>query len=92
MPKTASVIDLPNENDPLNRLSGTRPEYTAVRDHYKVFIRSEPTVIDGATWTLPITGLVDNPVDLTLDDLRTRYEARNEFVTLSCISNRWVAH
>ena len=63
MPKTASVIDLPNENDPLKPALGTRPEYTAVRDHYKVFIRSEPTVIDGATWTLPITGLVDNPVD-----------------------------
>jgi DMSO/TMAO reductase YedYZ molybdopterin-dependent catalytic subunit len=88
MPKTASVIDLPNENDPLKPALGTRPEYTAVRDHYKVFIRSEPTVIDGATWTLPITGLVDNPVELTLDDFRTRYEARNEFVTLSCISNR----
>ena len=81
-------IELPNENAPLKPALGTRPEYTAVRDHYKVFIRSEPTVIDGATWTLPITGLVDNPVTFTLDDLRTRYEARNEFVTLSCISNR----
>ena len=88
MPQTASVIDLPNENDPLKPALGTRPEYTAVRDHYKVFIRSEPTVIDGATWTLPITGLVDNPVNLTLADLQTRYEARNQFVTLSCISNR----
>ena len=88
MPKTGPVMDMPNENDPIKPTLGTRPEYTAVRDHYKVFIRSEPTVIDGATWTLPITGLVDNPVELTLDDFRTRYEAHNEFVTLSCISNR----
>ena len=88
MSETPSAIELPNENAPLKPALGTRPEYTAVRDHYKVFIRSEPTVIDGATWTLPITGLVDNPVIFTLDDLRTRYEARNEFVTLSCISNR----
>ena len=88
MSATPSAIELPNENAPLKPALGTRPEYTAVRDHYKVFIRSEPTVIDGATWTLPITGLVDNPVTFTLDDLRTRYEARNEFVTLSCISNR----
>ena len=88
MSQTPSVIELPNENAPLKPALGTRPEYTAVRDHYKVFIRSEPTVIDAATWTLPITGLVDNPVTFTLDDLRTRYEARNEFVTLSCISNR----
>ena len=88
MSQTPSVIELPNENAPLKPALGTRPEYTAVRDHYKVFIRSEPTVIDAATWTLPITGLVDNPVTFALDDLRTRYEARNEFVTLSCISNR----
>ena len=88
MPKAPTVVELPNENDPLQPALGTRPEYTAVRDHYKIFIRSEPTVIDGATWTLPITGLVDNPLDLTLDDLRTRYAARSEFVTLSCISNR----
>ena len=88
LPQVATAIDLPNENDPITPALGTRPEYTAVRDHYKVFIRSEPTVIDGATWTLPITGLVDNPADLTLEDLMTRYDARNEFVTLSCISNR----
>lgn len=83
-----SGIELPNEDAAVKPALGTRPEYTAVRDHYKVFIRSEPTVIDEATWTLPITGLVDNPVTLTLEDLMTRYEARNEFVTLSCISNR----
>ena len=88
MPEAPLVVELPNENDPLKPALGTRPEYTAVRDHYKIFIRSEPTVIDGATWTLPITGLVDNPVSLTLEDIRTRYEPRNEFVTLSCISNR----
>ena len=83
-----SGIELPNEDAAVKPALGTRPEYTAVRDHYKVFIRSVPTVIDGPTWTLPITGLVENPVTYTLDDLRTMYEARDEFVTLSCISNR----
>lgn len=67
---------------------GTRPEYTAVADHYKVFLRTSPTVIDGATWSLPIVGLVDNPVSLTLDDLRNNYDARDQIVTLSCISGR----
>ena len=88
MPKAPLVVELPNEDDPIKPALGTRPEYTAVRDHYKIFIRSEPTVIDGETWTLPITGLVDNPANLTLGDIQTRYEPRNEFVTLSCISNR----
>ena len=82
------MIELPNEGDPVKPVLGTRPEYTAVRDHYQIFIRSQPTVIDGDTYGLPITGLVDNPVHLTLNDIRNNYEPRNEFVTLSCISNR----
>ena len=84
----ASIIDLPNAADPVQPALGTRPEYTAVRDHYKVFIKSQPTIIEEEGWTLPITGLVDNPLTLTLDDLRTRYKPRSEFVTLTCISNR----
>ncbi len=88
MPQAPLVVELPNEGDPVKPALGTRPEYTAVRDHYKIFIRSEPTVIDGETWTLPITGLVENPMNLTLSEIMRRYEPRNEFVTLSCISNR----
>ncbi|MBI1881770.1 MAG: molybdopterin-dependent oxidoreductase [Chloroflexi bacterium] len=60
----------PNANDPVMPVPGMRPEYTPVKDHYKVFLRTEPTVIDGATWVLPITGLVEKPVMLTLADLR----------------------
>ncbi len=88
MPDMPPMIELPNENDPLKPALGTRPEYTAVRDHYQVFIRSEPTVINADAWELPITGLVDNPTVLKLEDIRNNYQARNEFVTLSCISNR----
>ena len=88
IPGGGPMIELPNEDAPVKPALGTRPEYTAVRDHYQVFIRSEPTLIDGATWALPITGLVANPLTLTLDDIMSRYKARSEFVTLSCISNR----
>ena len=78
----------PNAGDPLIPALGTRPEYTPLKDHYKVFIRTEPTVINGATWSLPIMGLVGNPVSLTLDDIRDNYEARDQYITLSCISGR----
>ncbi len=88
VPDMPPMIELPNEADPVKPALGTRPEYTAVRDHYQIFIRSQPTVINGDEWELPITGLVDNPVNLTLSDIRNNYEPRNEFVTLSCISNR----
>ena len=87
MPDSAAMIELPNEDDPVKPVLGTRPEYTAVRDHYKVFIRSEPTRIEGDTWTLPITGLVEAPAMLTLGDLMNNYESRSQFITLTCISN-----
>lgn len=78
----------PNANDPVTPVPGTRPEYTPLKDHYKVFIELEPTEIDGSEWVLPITGLVDNPLMLTLHDLRDNYEPRHQYVTLSCISGR----
>ena len=78
----------PNADDPLMPAPGTRPEYTPVKDHYKVFIRVSPTVIDGPSYTLPITGLVGNPLMLSLDEIRERYEPQSHYVTLSCISGR----
>lgn len=78
----------PNANDPVVPAPGTRPEYTPLKDHYLVFLRTEPTEIDGASWVLPITGLVDNPLMLTLDDIRNNYEKMDQYVTLSCISGR----
>ncbi len=78
----------PNADDPVIPAPGTRSEYTEVEDHYQVFLRTEPTRIDLATWSLPIIGLVDNPLTLTLDDIRNNYQSRDQYVTLSCISGR----
>ncbi len=82
------VTSFPNEGDPVMPALGTRAEYTAVEDHYRIFIRTTPTVIDGASWVLPIGGLVANPVELSIDDIRDNYDPRSQFITLSCISNR----
>ncbi len=84
----AGKQSFPNANDPVAPVPGTRPEYTPLKDHYKVFIELEPTEIDGETWQLPITGLVGNSLMLTLDDLRNNYPPREQYVTLSCISGR----
>ena len=78
---------LPNDGDPVTPAPGTRPEYTPVEDHYQVFLRTEPTFIDISNWVLPITGLVANPMEMTIDQLRA-YPARDQYVTLSCISGR----
>jgi DMSO/TMAO reductase YedYZ molybdopterin-dependent catalytic subunit len=86
--ETSEELPFPNSNDPVMPAPGTRPEYTPLKDHYKVYIRTEPTVIDGSTWTLPIMGLVDKPLTLTLDDIKNNYESHDQYVTLSCISGR----
>ena len=78
----------PNANATVMPAPGTRPEYTPLKDHYKVFIRVAPTIIDGATWSLPIMGAVGNPMTLTIDDIRSNYESRDQYVTISCISGR----
>ena len=73
---------------PFIPVPGTRSEITPVEEHYKVFVRATPTIIEEEEWLLPITGLVDNPLMLTLDDFLDRWEARDQYVTLSCISGR----
>ena len=84
----SSSSPFPNSNDPVVPVPGTRPEYTPVKDHYQVFLQTDPTIIDGSSWVLPLTGLVDNPLMLTIDDLRNNYEPRDQYVTLTCISGR----
>jgi DMSO/TMAO reductase YedYZ molybdopterin-dependent catalytic subunit len=79
---------LPNADATLEPAPGTRPEYTPLEDHYRIDINTLPPTIDAANWTLAITGLVRNPLELTLDDIQRNYEPVNRFVTLSCISNR----
>jgi DMSO/TMAO reductase YedYZ molybdopterin-dependent catalytic subunit len=37
---------------------------------------------------LPVTGLVANPLMLSLDDLRTRYPRQDQYITISCISGQ----
>lgn len=78
----------PNAGDPVMPAPGTRPEYTPVKDHYKVFIRTQPTVIEAEGYVLPIAGLAANPLMLTLEDIHNNYESFDQYVTLSCISGR----
>ena len=84
----SSDSPFPNSNDPVIPVPGTRPEYTPIKDHYQVFLQTEPTIIDEASWLLPITGLVNNPLMLTLADMQNNYAARHQYVTLTCISGR----
>lgn len=77
---------LPNADDPLVPAPGTRREYTAIEDHYRIDISLRPPEIAEEGYTLPISGLVANPVEWTLDEIRA-LPALSAFITMSCISN-----
>jgi DMSO/TMAO reductase YedYZ molybdopterin-dependent catalytic subunit len=79
---------LPNADDVLVAAPGTRPELTPLADHYRIDINLVPPTVNEADWALKIDGLVDNPVDLTLDQIRSNYAPISQFVTIACISNR----
>lgn len=77
---------LPNAGAAVKPAPGTRPEYTPLGRHYRIDINTVPPAIDEQTWRLMIEGLVEKPLALTLDQLRS-YEPMHHFITLSCISN-----
>jgi DMSO/TMAO reductase YedYZ molybdopterin-dependent catalytic subunit len=79
----------PKEEDLENRIEpapGTRPEVTSNEDFYRTDIVRTPPEIDAETWRLEIGGLVENPLSLTLEEIRAR-PAVSQYITLSCISN-----
>jgi DMSO/TMAO reductase YedYZ molybdopterin-dependent catalytic subunit len=80
-------IPFPNANSPVKPVPGTRPEYTAPADHYRVDIDLTPPSIDGSTWQLSIGGLVAHPMKLGLAQLKSAYKPIDQFITLECVSN-----
>jgi DMSO/TMAO reductase YedYZ molybdopterin-dependent catalytic subunit len=85
--QAGSEVELPDRPGAVIPAPGTRPEYTPVGKHYRIDINLMPMKIDGDKWRLPITGLVDRPLSLSLNDFRNFGEPLHQFVTLACISN-----
>ncbi len=83
----AGQIDPPNRDDPVIPVPGTRPEYTPLEDHYRIDINLRPQELDAATWRLRLGGLVERPLELTLDEIVNDFTRLDRYVTLSCISN-----
>lgn len=65
---------------------GTRLDYTAIADHYRIDINTRAPQVDLEAWRLVVDGLVDRPLRLTYQDLVSR-PAVDQTITLSCISN-----
>ncbi|MGE5430031.1 MAG: molybdopterin-dependent oxidoreductase [Syntrophomonadaceae bacterium] len=77
---------LPNSGVDVKPVKGTRSEFTPLEKHYRVDINEMPPVIDGKTWRLKVGGLVEKPLEQTLEQIRN-YEPMSQFITLECISN-----
>lgn len=78
---------LPNTGDSVIPASGTRPEITPIQDHYRIDILAGGTPSIPANYTLPITGLVENPVEWSLEEIAAM-PSMSDYITMSCISNR----
>lgn len=73
-------------NAPPFDVKGISPEVTVVNDFYQVSKNViDPNVAVGG-WRLKIAGLVDNPMELTYEQL-TALPASDGYYTLMCISN-----
>lgn len=80
----------PSEEELSNRIQpspGTRPELTPNDDFYRIDINTRPPRVDEEEWTLELSGLVENELSLTLEEIRSMPSV-TQIITLSCISNR----
>jgi DMSO/TMAO reductase YedYZ molybdopterin-dependent catalytic subunit len=66
---------------------GTRPEITSNENFYRIDINLRPPSVDAGEWRLSVTGLVDNPREFTLEEIRA-LPSVSQYITLSCISNQ----
>lgn len=65
---------------------GMQPLITPAEDFYLIDTALTSPRINVDDWTLKVTGAVDNPIELTYNDL-TSLATREADITLSCISN-----
>ena len=85
-PRWSANHALPNAGAAVKAVQGTRPEYTPLEQYYRIDINLAPPVVQEADWRLRVEGLVNTPKEYTLQELRA-YDAKDQFITMSCISN-----
>jgi DMSO/TMAO reductase YedYZ molybdopterin-dependent catalytic subunit len=70
----------------LDDVLGISSYITPNDDFYRIDTALTVPQVDPATWSLRFTGMVDNPFELTLDDILAM-DLDDHVVTLSCVSN-----
>lgn len=67
-------------------IEGLAMEITPTRDFYLVSKNAFDPAVDSRRWTLEVTGMVDNPLSFTYDEIRA-LPSVEQYATLACISN-----
>jgi DMSO/TMAO reductase YedYZ molybdopterin-dependent catalytic subunit len=83
----SAAHSLPNAGSAVEPVPGTRGEITPVGRHYRIDIDSLAPALREETWRLRLGGMVANPREWTLAELRRNYAPVHRFITLACISN-----
>ena len=89
-----SSLSLPSVDTPVTALpadaqlslDGLNPFVTPSADFYRIDTALVVPQLSKDSWRLKIGGMVDNPMELTFDDLLARPQVER-FITLSCVSN-----
>ncbi|MEM7096031.1 MAG: molybdopterin-dependent oxidoreductase [Actinomycetota bacterium] len=68
-------------------VEGITPIVVPNEDFYRIDTALVVPQIDVETWSMKVTGMVDNEIELTFDDLLAM-DTVEEYVTLSCVSNQ----
>lgn len=67
-------------------VDGLQPFVTPNRDFYRIDTALVVPQVSKDSWSLKIGGMVDNPIEITFDDLLARPQIER-YITLSCVSN-----
>ncbi|MBW3591785.1 MAG: molybdopterin-dependent oxidoreductase, partial [Actinobacteria bacterium] len=78
----------PPDDGDFPHIPGQAPEISSNDDFYNIDINIVKPSVDHETWRLKIGGLVDEPYELTFEQLQNDFEVVEIVHTLTCISNR----
>ena len=73
--------------DTLDEVTGISSYVTPNDEFYRIDTALTVPQVDPANWKLSFTGMVDNPYELTFDEILAM-DLQERVVTLSCVSNR----
>jgi DMSO/TMAO reductase YedYZ molybdopterin-dependent catalytic subunit len=84
LPVPASVV--PSLASTGANLEGVSPFITPNSQFYRIDTAIVVPQVDPTSWSMSVTGMVDNPLEFTLDDL-LQEELVERTVTIACVSN-----